>query len=127
MSTMTYLTDCAGGDAGAHGGSTVVWPRSARRYEWLVQGSIVLQLCTTVHPLHAGFMERLGASVSATTMRPNPSLAATDPARFRLMWDLGAARAEAGVGEPGAEAPLELRRAAGHRRRGHFCTALYIL
>ena len=35
MSTMTYLTDCAGGDAEAHGGSTVVWPGSSRKFERL--------------------------------------------------------------------------------------------
>ena len=35
MSTMTYLTDCAGGDAEAHGGSTVVWPGSSRKFEKL--------------------------------------------------------------------------------------------
>jgi hypothetical protein len=35
MSTMTYLTDCAGRDAEAHGGSTVVWPGSSRKFEQL--------------------------------------------------------------------------------------------
>jgi hypothetical protein len=35
MSTMTFLNDCAGGEPGAHGGSTVVWPGSSRKFERL--------------------------------------------------------------------------------------------
>lgn len=74
MSTMTYLTECAGGDAEAHGGSTVVWPGSSRKFE---------------------------------------KLAATDPARFQMMIDLGNAREEARVGVAGAEQPIEIKHRAG--------------
>ena len=35
MSTMTYLTDCAAGEPAEHGGSTVVWPGSSRKFERL--------------------------------------------------------------------------------------------
>ena len=32
---MTYLTDCAPDEPAAHGGSTVVWPGSSRKFERL--------------------------------------------------------------------------------------------
>ena len=35
LSTMTYLTECAPGEPAAHGGSTVVWPGSSRKFERL--------------------------------------------------------------------------------------------
>ena len=37
-----------------------------------VKGSVALSRCTTTHPLYARFTHILGASVSKTTMRPNP-------------------------------------------------------
>ena len=41
------------------------------------------------------------------------ALAATDPERFALMWDLGAAMAEAEVGTDGAEVSIEVRHSKG--------------
>jgi hypothetical protein len=35
-------------------------------------GSVALSLCTTAHPLYTGFANIFGASISETTMRPNP-------------------------------------------------------
>ena len=43
----------------------------------LLQGSVTLSLCATVHPLHTRFTNTFGTSISETTMRPNPRLLVT--------------------------------------------------
>jgi hypothetical protein len=44
-------------------------------YVQIAWGSVALSLCTTTHPLYTRFTKRFGASVSETTMRPNPKIA----------------------------------------------------
>ena len=84
VSTMTYLSSSSSSSSSSGGGGGAQ--------------PVVHSGCTIVWPRSARKMERLAAS---------------DPSRFRLMWDLGAAMAEAGVGCEGSEAPLEIQHEVG--------------
>ena len=53
-----WCTDCAK----AHPGAEVI------------QGSVALPPCTTARPLHTRYATIFGASVSKSTMRPNPKV-----------------------------------------------------
>ena len=48
---------------------------SATRAARPAAGSAALSSCDIFHPLHTGFTQIIGASISETTMRPNPRLA----------------------------------------------------
>jgi hypothetical protein len=55
------------------GATTNPWDRT-RTPGGSSQGSAALSLCSTGDPLYTRFAKRVGASISETTMRPNPRL-----------------------------------------------------